>query len=83
VAPWPGRPDIRAALLRSAGQGEVVWAEWHWRGTRRDGKVLDMQGVTFFDVRDDRIAWGRLYMEEIETPGVGIDATVRNLKHRS
>jgi hypothetical protein len=29
--------------------------------------------------RDDRIAWGRLYMEEVEGAGAGIDETVRRL----
>ena len=76
-------PDLRAELLRSTEQGEVVWAEWHWRGTRRDGTPLDMRGVTLFGVRDDCIVWGRLYMEETEMAGVDIDATMRNLTRRS
>ena len=76
-------PDLRAEVLRSTAQGEVVWTEWHWRGTRRDGTPLDMRGVTLFGVRDDRIVWGRLYMEETEMAGVDIDATMRHLTRRS
>ncbi len=76
-------PDLRAELLRSTEQGEVVWAEWHWRGTRRDGTPLDMRGVTLFGVRDDRIVWGRLYMEETDMAGGDIDATMRILTRRS
>ena len=76
-------PDLRAELLRSTEQGEEVWAEWHWHGTRRDGTRLDMRGVTVFGVRDDRIVWGRLYMEETETAGIDIDATMRSLTRPS
>ncbi len=76
-------PDLRAELLRSANQGDTVWAEWHWRGTGRDGTPLDMRGVTLFGVRDERIAWGRLYMEETEAAGADIDATMRNLTRQS
>ena len=76
-------PNLHAELLRSTEQGEVVWAEWHWHGTRRDGTPLDMRGVTLFGVRNDRIVWGRLYMEETETAGTGIDATMWNLTRPS
>ncbi len=76
-------PDLRAELLRSADQGGTVWAEWRWRGTRRDGTPLDMRGVTLFGVRDERIAWGRLYMEEAEAAGGDIGATMRNLTRQS
>jgi hypothetical protein len=56
-----------------------VWAEWHWRGTRRDATPLDMRGVTLFGVRDGRLVWGRLYMEETDAAGADIDATMERL----
>jgi steroid delta-isomerase-like uncharacterized protein len=65
-------PDFRADLIRSAVDGETVWAEWDWHGTRTDGSRLEMSGVTIFGVRAERITWGRLYMEMIETGGADI-----------
>jgi steroid delta-isomerase-like uncharacterized protein len=62
-------PDFRAELIRSAVDGERVWAEWGWHGTRADGSRLELSGVTILAVRAERIVWGRLYMEMIETGG--------------
>ena len=76
-------PDFHAELLRAAEQGDTAWTEWHWHGTRRDGSALDIRGVTLFGVRDDRIVWGRLYMEETEVDGVDIDAAMRRLTAES
>jgi hypothetical protein len=45
------------------------------QGTRTDGTRLDMRGVTIFGVREDRIIWGRLYLEDVER-GQGIDQAV-------
>jgi ketosteroid isomerase-like protein len=56
-------PDFRADLTRSVIDGDTVWAEWAWHGTRRDGSRLELSGVTIFGVREGRMAWGRLYME--------------------
>jgi hypothetical protein len=72
-------PDFRAELLRSAHQGDIRWAEWHWSGTRVDGTRLDMRGVTIFGIGEDRIGWGRLYLEDVETTGRGIDQAVRHI----
>jgi hypothetical protein len=58
-------PDFQAELLRSAQQGDTGWAEWHWHGTGTDGTRLDMCGVTIFGVGEDRIGWGRLYLEDV------------------
>jgi hypothetical protein len=38
-----------------------------------------MRGVTIFGVRDDRIVWARLYMEEVDRSGEGIDQAVQEL----
>ena len=57
---------FQAELLGSADQGDTGWAEWHWHSTRTDGTRLDMRGVTIFGVREDRIDWGRLYLEDVE-----------------
>jgi hypothetical protein len=75
---FAGVPDFRADLLRTAGQGDIGWAEWHWHGTRADGTRLDMRGITIFGVRDGRIVWGRLYLEDVEA-GQGIDQAVQQM----
>jgi ketosteroid isomerase-like protein len=72
-------PDFEAELVSSAVDGDTVWAEWSWRGQRRDGVRLALGGVTLFGVRDGRISWGRLYMETV-TGGEGdIRAAVRRM----
>lgn len=70
-----GVPDIHATLVHRAAEGETAWAEWEWRGTRRDGGPFHQRGVTVQGVRDGRIAWARLYMEPVEE-GPGTDAAV-------
>jgi ketosteroid isomerase-like protein len=80
-AMFSGVPDFRAELLRSTTEGDTAWSEWHWSGTHADGTRLEMRGVTIFGVRDNRIAWGRLYMEPVDQAGAGIDAQVKNWAH--
>ena len=69
-------PDLRAELIASAVEGDAVWAEMRWTGTKADGAPLDERGVSILGIRDGRVARGRLYMEEVEGDGVGIDDTV-------
>jgi ketosteroid isomerase-like protein len=69
-------PDLRAELVASAIDGEAVWAEMRWTGTKTDGAPLNERGVTILGIREGRIASGRLYMEEVEQEGAGIDETV-------
>lgn len=76
-------PDFAGELLRTASEGDTVWSEWAWRGHRRDGSALDMRGVIIMGIADDRIAWARLYMEETEVAGAGIDETVQQMTRTS
>ncbi len=69
-------PDIEAVLLHCISDGDTVWAEWEWRGTRIDGTRHLMRGVTVQGVKQDRIAWVRLYMEPVQV-GAGTDAAIR------
>jgi ketosteroid isomerase-like protein len=71
--------DFRAELLRSASSDDTVFAEIHWTGTRQDGTPLDQRGVVVLGVRDDRVAWGRLYVDDVRHDGVDIDAVVRSM----
>ena len=74
--------DFRADLLRLAVVGEEEWGEWIWRGTREDGTPLEERGVTIMGIRAGQIAWGRLYLEEIEREGADITETVRRMAGR-
>src|SRR4051794_40890312 len=78
-AVFTGVPDFRAELVRVDAVSETVWSEWRWKGTQTDGGRLDMAGVIVLGVRDDRIAWARLYIEEVERTGAGIEAAVRDM----
>jgi len=72
-------PDLHAELLATATNGGTAWCEWRWTGSRANGAPFHMRGVTLFDIKAGRIASGRLYMEEVEEAGAGIDETVRRL----
>jgi limonene-1,2-epoxide hydrolase len=71
-----GVPDLHSELLRASVDGNVVWSEWEWTGTRRDGASHLMRGTTIFGVEGERIAWARFYMEPVLDDGVRIDAAV-------
>jgi ketosteroid isomerase-like protein len=72
-------PDFQAEVLRSAADGDIVFVEVHWSGTKADGTPLDERGVIIMGTREGRIAWGRLYVDEVERDGSGIDAVVRRM----
>ena len=72
-----GVPDLHAELVRSTAVGDTVWTEWDWTGTRRDGQLHHMAGVTIQGVEGDAIAWVRFYMEIVEADGQGPEAAVR------
>jgi hypothetical protein len=80
-AVFAGVPDFRAELVRSSLDGEVAWTEWEWRGTRADGPLHE-RGVVIFGIRDDLVAWARLYLEDVEADGEAIDAEVRRMSGR-
>jgi ketosteroid isomerase-like protein len=70
-------PDLCAELVRSTVDGDTVWTEWDWTGTRRDGQPHHMAGVTIQGVEGDALAWVRFYMETVEVSGVGNDTAIR------
>jgi ketosteroid isomerase-like protein len=74
-----GIPDFHAEVLRSAVDGDTIFVEIHWTGTKADGTPFEERGVLIVGIRDDRIAWGRLYADEVEREGADIDAVVRRM----
>ncbi len=71
--------DLRAEIVRSAVDGDTVFVEIHWTGTKEDGTALDERGVIIAGIRDERIAWARLYVDEVELEGADIDVVVRRM----
>jgi ketosteroid isomerase-like protein len=76
---FAGVPDFHAEIVGVAAVGDTAWSEWRWQGTQADGGRLDMVGVIVFGLRDDRLAWARLYVEPVEEQGAGIQAAVRDM----
>jgi len=68
-------PDIQATLLHWTVEGDTVWSEWEWQGTRQDGSPFLQRGVTVQGVPQGQIKWARLYIELVET-GAGSDAAI-------
>ena len=83
AAMFAGIPDFRAEVVRSVDDGPITWSEWHWSGTRTDGQPFEMRGVTLFEIADDVIVAGHLYLEDVERDLIGIDEVVETLSgHR-
>lgn len=76
-AMFEGIPNFQAELCRSVPDGDTTWSEWRWSGTRSDGQPLEVRGVTLFEIRDGQIVAGRLYMEDVDREGVGIEQAVQ------
>jgi hypothetical protein len=60
-------PEFRADLLRASIDGETVRTEWRMYGTRTDGTDLDHRGVIVMGIPEERIEWGRIYLEPVRT----------------
>lgn len=69
-------PDVRFDVLRRAHEGDSEWVECRIHGTRSDGSPLDVRGVIIHGLEDGRIMWARLYLEDVEQEGPGIDDAV-------
>ena len=66
----------------SVQDGDTTWTEWRWSGTRSDEQAFEMRGVTLFEIADDQIVAGRLYMEDVERDVAGIEQAVEALSGR-
>ena len=72
-------PDFTAELVTASRDEGQEWSEWRWTGTRQDDSRLHAAGVIVAGVRDERIAWARLYMEPVEATQETIDDAVRSM----
>ena len=71
-------PDLRAEILSSAVDGDVIWTEWEHRGTRPDGSRHLMRGVVIFGVADGLADWARFYLEPVQEDSEDADTAVRS-----
>ena len=76
---FAGVPDLRADLLDAVVDGDTVWSEWDWSGTRRDGSAHRMRGVTILGLRDTRVSSVHFYMEPVDEAGPGPSEAVRQI----
>ena len=60
--------EVFMATVTRALQGQ--------QGTQSDGTPLDMVGVIVCGVSEGRTSWARLYMEQVEQAGDGIESVV-------
>ena len=72
-------PDLHAVLLRAAIDGDTVWTEWDWRGTRADGQPHHSRGVTIQTIPEDHITRAWLYMEPVQEGGPGAFGAVQEM----
>jgi ketosteroid isomerase-like protein len=69
-------PDFHSEIVLSAVEDDTVFVEVHWTGTKADGSPLEERGVLVMGIRGERIAWGRLYAEEVQREGEDINEVV-------
>jgi ketosteroid isomerase-like protein len=70
-------PDLRVEVPAAVQDGERIWSEWRMYGTARSGAMLEIRGVIIFGVRDDRVAWARMYLEPVEETGRSLGQLVQ------
>jgi ketosteroid isomerase-like protein len=76
---FAGIRDFRSELLRTAVDGDTVWAESRWSGTKADGSPFEEMVVMILGISDGRITWARFYADEVERNDADIDETVRQM----
>lgn len=65
-------PDVRTTVVSAVVDGDRVWGEWEFAGTRTDGAPFLMRGVVILAIDRDRVTGGRFYLEPVESD---VDAT--------
>jgi ketosteroid isomerase-like protein len=76
---FAGVPDLRAAVQRTAVDGDTLWTEWDISGARTDGTAFLMRGVAIFGVTDTAIRSARFYLEPVEETSGDVDAHTRRV----
>jgi ketosteroid isomerase-like protein len=58
--------DLHAEIVRSAATGDTVVHRDSLNGNQSGRTPFEEHGVIIMGIRDDRIAWGRLYADEVQ-----------------
>lgn len=61
-------PNFRIEILSIAAEGNIVWAELFFHGTRTDGTKQMMRGVNIAGIHGEQIAWAKLYQSAVQEP---------------
>jgi ketosteroid isomerase-like protein len=61
-------PDFRVEIISIAVEGDTVWAELFFAGTRADGTKQMMRGVNIAGIQGEQIAWAKLYQSAVQKP---------------
>jgi limonene-1,2-epoxide hydrolase len=77
-----GIPDFHADVVRFVDDATTTWTEWRWTGHRSDGRPFDVRGVTLFEIADEQIVAGTLYLEDVEQAVDGIGQAVESMSGR-
>lgn len=70
-------PDIEITVVRCSMDGDSLWAELEFAGTRSDGEPHLMRGVAIFGVKQELLASVHFYMEPVRADGVGVETELR------
>lgn len=50
-------PDFRVEILSEAVEGNTVWSELYFHGTRADGTKVMIQAVNIMEIQAEKITW--------------------------
>ncbi len=70
-------PDLRAEVIRTAVDDDVIWTEWEMTGTRRDDSAHCTRGTVIFGVDRGVAQWARFYLEPVDLRAGTVDDAVR------
>jgi ketosteroid isomerase-like protein len=59
-------PDLKASVLRSAHDRDLLWSEWEMTGTTVAGAGYLARGVAILRVEDGQVAWARFYLDPVD-----------------
>ena len=72
-------PDMRVEVPAATRDGDTIWSEWRMYGTSKSGPPVEIRGVVIMGVRDDRVAWARIYLDPVEYEGYSLATTIELL----
>ncbi|HEX3752616.1 MAG TPA: nuclear transport factor 2 family protein [Streptosporangiaceae bacterium] len=61
-------PDLKASVLRSAHDRDLLWSEWEMTGTTVAGGGYLARGAAILRAEDGQVAWARFYLDPVEDP---------------